>query len=87
VFHIDVTTEDNRLIARESEDFDHGMPKFDVQLIDNMTGSRHVLKNIEVCDVERLVGCMICCHEPKPGDYARLEPLLVDCPTACRPIP
>ena len=84
MFHFDVTAEDCRLIATESNE----AGRMNILLTDNHSGKGHKIPNVTFCDLEKLISGMICCHDDVPAEsYPHLEKLLEGCPAECRPIP
>lgn len=84
MFHIDATFEDTRLIATSKDG--HG---YDAILTDNLTGAQFTLP-LKTAHLAMVLAINL--HPDGEPDgfeamYAELEPLLLDCPLVCRPIP
>lgn len=84
MFHIDCTFEDSRIIAISQDG-----QSYQTVLSDNLTGRSH-----EVVLTAKQLGMMFMFNMSNDGEpegfaeyYKELEPLLVGCPTECRPIP
>lgn len=89
MFHVDVTAEDSRIIAIESNE-----PGF----MDCMFGDNHSGKSWHKrLTMVQLALVVFTCLNPDgdeafarcidESDYAKVESLFVDCPKECRPMP
>jgi hypothetical protein len=84
MFHIDATFEDTRMIARSEDGH-----TYQVMLSDSDTLNTHGLELTQ--EQLAMVMAFNLHNDGEPQGYEKfyevLEPLLVDCPPECRPIP